>query len=130
MSPDPFPQKAGTKLVYSRENGKENGNYYRVQVLGFRVIYVYLGVSQNQRYRFGGPHNKDQSILGSISGSPNFGILPLHSKGFRVTLLGLRLRVEAGAKESLLNGVPPGMDTGPRVITRHLELSTALTNDL
>ena len=25
---------------------------------------------------FGGPHNKDYSILGSILGSPNFGKLP------------------------------------------------------
>ena len=31
------------------------------------------GVSQNYRYRFGGPHNKDYNILGSILGSPCFG---------------------------------------------------------
>ena len=33
----------------------------------------YMGVSQNWGYRFGGPHNKDYSILGSILGSPYFG---------------------------------------------------------
>ena len=27
-------------------------------------------------YHFGGPHNKDHSILGSILGSPYFGKLP------------------------------------------------------
>ena len=35
-----------------------------------------LGVSQNYGYLFGGPHNKDYSILGSILGSPYFGKLP------------------------------------------------------
>ena len=34
--------------------------------------YIDMGVSQN----FGGPHNKDYSILGSILGSPYFGNLP------------------------------------------------------
>ena len=34
------------------------------------------GVSQNQGYNFGGPHNKDYSIRGSILGSPYFGKLP------------------------------------------------------
>ena len=32
-----------------------------------------MGVSQNWRYLFGGPHNKDYSILGSILGFPYFG---------------------------------------------------------
>ena len=36
-----------------------------------------LGVSQNSGYLFGGPHNKDYSILGSILGSPYFGKLPV-----------------------------------------------------
>ena len=35
-----------------------------------------MGVSQNKGYLFGGPHTKDYSILGSISGSPYFGKLP------------------------------------------------------
>ena len=35
-----------------------------------------MGVSQNQGYLFGGPYNKDYSILGSILGYPNFGKLP------------------------------------------------------
>ena len=29
-----------------------------------------VGVSQNEGYHFGGPNNKDYSILGSILGSP------------------------------------------------------------
>ena len=33
-------------------------------------------VSQNWGYLFGGPYNKDYSILGSILGSPNSGKLP------------------------------------------------------
>ena len=36
----------------------------------------HVGVSQNQGYHFGGPYNKDYSILGSILGSPYFGKLP------------------------------------------------------
>ena len=35
-----------------------------------------MGVSQNSGYLFGGPNNKDYSILGSILGSPYFGKLP------------------------------------------------------
>ena len=35
-----------------------------------------LGVSQNYGYLFGGPYNKDYSILESILGYPNFGKLP------------------------------------------------------
>ena len=35
-----------------------------------------MGISQNYGYLFGGPHNKDYSILGSILGSPYFGKLP------------------------------------------------------
>ena len=38
---------------------------------------VYLRVSQNYGYLFGGPNNKDYNILGSILGSPYFGKLPL-----------------------------------------------------
>ena len=41
------------------------GGYIRFRVQG-------LMVSQNQGYRFGGHHNKDNSILGSLSGSPYF----------------------------------------------------------
>ena len=33
-------------------------------------------VAYNQGYLFGGPHNKDHSLLGSILGSPYFGNLP------------------------------------------------------
>ena len=36
----------------------------------------HMGVSQNQGYLFGGPHNKDSNILGFILGSPHFGKLP------------------------------------------------------
>ena len=36
----------------------------------------YIGVSQIYGYHFGGPINKDYSILGSIMGSPYFGKLP------------------------------------------------------
>ena len=35
-----------------------------------------VGVSQNWGYLFGGPNNKDSSILGSILGSPYVGKLP------------------------------------------------------
>ena len=35
-----------------------------------------IRVSQNWGYFFGGPYNKDYSILGSILGYPNFGKLP------------------------------------------------------
>ena len=35
-----------------------------------------MGVSLNEGYHFGGPKNKDYSILGSILGSPYFGKLP------------------------------------------------------
>ena len=38
--------------------------------------YIGFRVSQNWGYHFGGSHNKDYSILGSILGSPNFGKLP------------------------------------------------------
>ena len=50
--------------------------------LGFRVQGgglkdpQYMGVSQNSGYLFGGPYNKDYSILVSILGSPYFGKLP------------------------------------------------------
>ena len=36
----------------------------------------HMGVSQNYGYPFGGPYNKDYSILGSILGSPYLGKLP------------------------------------------------------
>ena len=36
-----------------------------------------LEVSQNWGYHFGGPQNKDYSILGCILGSPYFGKLPV-----------------------------------------------------
>ena len=35
-----------------------------------------LGDSQNYGYHFGGPYNKDYSILGFILGSPYLGKLP------------------------------------------------------
>ena len=51
-----------------RENGKENESYcLRFRVLGFPKI---------RGTFFGGPHDKDYSILGSILGSPCFGKLP------------------------------------------------------
>ena len=34
------------------------------------MLRIQVGVSQNQGYLFGGPNNKDYSILGSILGSP------------------------------------------------------------
>ena len=36
----------------------------------------YMGVSQNLRYLFRDPYNKDYSILGPILGSPDFGKPP------------------------------------------------------
>ena len=61
-----------------------------------------LGVSQNHGYHFGGPNNKDYSILGSMLESPYFGKLPFSVQdlemnsglGFRFKGLGLRLRVQ------------------------------------
>ena len=35
-----------------------------------------MGISQNSGYLFGGPHNKDYNMSGSILGSPYFGELP------------------------------------------------------
>ena len=35
-----------------------------------------MEVSQNKGYLFGGPHDRDQSILGSILKSPHFWKLP------------------------------------------------------
>ena len=46
------------------ENEMETGNILRI--MGFRV-------SQNWGHLIGGLHNKDYSILGSISGSPILG---------------------------------------------------------
>ena len=46
----------------------------------------YMGVSQNCGYLFGGPHNKDYSILGSIVGCPYFGKLPYRGLYRRTTL--------------------------------------------
>ena len=40
---------------------------------------AYLGVSQNLGYHFGGPYNKDDSIWGSLLGSPYFGKLPFNA---------------------------------------------------
>ena len=37
------------------------------------LLELQMGVSQNYGYLFGGPHNKDYSILGSILGSPYCG---------------------------------------------------------
>ena len=53
------------------------------------TIMKYMGVSQNWGYLFGGPYNKDYSILGSILGSPYFGKLPFSSLG---SSLGFRIR--------------------------------------
>ena len=43
-----------------------------------------MGVSRTYGYLFGGPHNKDYGILGSILGFPYFGKLPYGLIGFRV----------------------------------------------
>ena len=60
------PSKGFYKGVH-RDNEKENGSYY------LRCI---IRVFQRLGYPFGGPHNKVDSILGSISGSLYFGKLP------------------------------------------------------
>ena len=44
--------------------------------MGFELLD--LVVSQNSGYLFGGPHNKDYGILGSILGSPFLGKPFLH----------------------------------------------------
>ena len=36
-------------------------------------VYIYMGVSQNYGYLFGGPHNEDYSIFWSILGFPILG---------------------------------------------------------
>ena len=38
-----------------------------------------IRVSQNYGYHFGGPHNKDHSILGSILGCPYLGKVPFRA---------------------------------------------------
>ena len=49
---------------------------------GFKYLIVIWGFPKIRGTLFGGPHNKDYSILGSILGSPYFGKLPyeLYSK--------------------------------------------------
>ena len=46
-------------------------SYIYIYVDMYICIYVHMGlkVSQNREDLFGGPHNKDNKILGSISGS-------------------------------------------------------------
>ena len=61
-----FPKMRDNIGLYE-DNGKQNGNYY----LRFGVKGI-LRVSHNCGYLFGGPQNKDHSILGS----PCFGKLP------------------------------------------------------
>ena len=40
-----------------------------------------MGISQNSGYHFGGPYNKDYSVLGSILGSPYLWKLPDRFRG-------------------------------------------------
>ena len=49
---------------------------FRLHSLSLSLSLSLYGVSQNLGYLFGGPYNKDYSILGSILGYPNFGKLP------------------------------------------------------
>ena len=49
-----------------------------------------MGVSQNLGYHFGGPHNKDYSILESMLGSPYVGKIPYTSLQNDRDDLGLR----------------------------------------
>ena len=52
-----------------------------------------IGVSQNYGYLFGGPHNKDYSILRSILGSPYIGKLPnWSSNGLLIRLVAAKPR--------------------------------------
>ena len=51
----------------------EKSKVYRVR------IYIYGGFPKLGVPFFGGPYNKDYSILGSILGSPNFAKLPYRS---------------------------------------------------
>ena len=48
------------------KNGQENRSQCAIEGLGFRLRLDYLRLFQ----RFGGPHNKDNSTLGSILGPP------------------------------------------------------------
>ena len=43
--------------------------------------WVSLGFPKIRGYHFGGLHNKDYNILGSILGSPYFGKLPFRVQG-------------------------------------------------
>ena len=51
------------------------GDSWRERTVHLDSIRVYMGVSQHYGYFFGGPHNKDYSILGSVLASPYFGNL-------------------------------------------------------
>ena len=56
-------------------------------LLVFRYVATcnkFVGVSQNYGYLFGGPHNKDYSLLGSILRSPILGnyLVSLPGAGF------------------------------------------------
>ena len=62
----------------------------------------HFGVSQNWGDNFGGPNNKDYSLLGSISGSPYLGELPCRFSGgltlmlFKVQILGFMVATQVG----------------------------------
>ena len=59
---------------------------------GRNLTRVYMGVPKNYGYLFGGPYNKDYSILGSILGSPYFGKLP-YRDNYYLGFSGLEFRV-------------------------------------
>ena len=72
--------------IYSEGSPKLKAEALRIRFLTLLRYedfpWPYLGVSQDQGYLCGGPHNKDNSIVGpSILGPPHFGKVP-HVQGF------------------------------------------------
>ena len=66
-----------------------------------------MRVSQNFGYLFGGPYNKDYTILGSILGSPYFGKLPYANMSQSLNSLQAGLhRDYIGDDKGLLNPKP------------------------
>ena len=54
--------------IFSQIELRVEGLGFRVSGLGFKCKVSQMVVSQNSGYPFGGPYNKDYSILGSILG--------------------------------------------------------------
>ena len=91
------------------------------------------GVSQNQGYHFGGPHNKDSRILGSILGSPYFGKLPYlqcggHQKSIPYTKLSEKHTLQKPQFVEVLRLEGQGLD--PNAHTFHTQPGSQRTKPI